>query len=243
MYRSRQLQILSAMIAMAMFTNAAVAQTSSLFGSRGPIGQSSGASSSVTATNRNSGSLLSGTVGGNAQSSIDTQAGTGGVSTEFGAGGLVGRGDSQGRFAGSQFAGQGGNQSTQNRFNASQFGGNQGRGNQFGGGNQFGRGNQFGSTARTATFRPQQRVAFTYRKPATAKVDNSLKVRFQNLTLRRPQFQGVSLNLGENGAVSLSGRVESDSTKRLLALLVRMEPGVRSVSNELTVSAVGSSTN
>ena len=75
------------------------------------------------------------------------------------------------------------------------------------------------------------------------KVGNSLKVRFQNLTLRRPQFQGVSLNLGENGAVSLSGRVESDSTKRLLALLVRMEPGVRSVSNELTVSAVGSSTN
>ena len=157
MYCSRQLQFLSAMIALATFTNAAVAQTSSLFGNRGPIGQSGGTSaSSVTATNQNSGSLLSGTVGGNAQSSVNTEAGTRGVSTEFGTGGLVGRSDTQGRFAGSQFSGQGANQSVQNRFSGAGFnnsnfrnqfgGGNQGRGNQFGRGNQS---NQFGGTSRT----------------------------------------------------------------------------------------------
>jgi osmotically-inducible protein OsmY len=46
----------------------------------------------------------------------------------------------------------------------------------------------------------------------------------------------VKFAVGNNGTVVLSGQVESDSARRLATNLLRMEPGVRSVKNNLVVA-------
>ncbi len=48
-------------------------------------------------------------------------------------------------------------------------------------------------------------------------------------------LSGVSVVAGEAGAVTLKGEVSSDSDRRKAERLIRLEPGVRSVVNELTV--------
>lgn len=105
-------------------------------------------------------------------------------------------------------------------------------------GRQFG-----GAMSARAMIRPSLRIGFyVIRRPATA-VNQSLDKRFEKLSSRlgqlaetRPAFTGVKFNVGDNGAVVLSGEVESDSARRLAANLIRMEPGIRKVTNALTVA-------
>ena len=203
------------------------AQTSSLFGTRGALNQTGSAS----ATTRASGSTVAGgTVGIGGQSALNLDAGTGGVSTDFGTG-FVGRSDNSGRFTGNQLAPQGGTSQTRN-FGASGFGG---RGsNRSGGFGGRGGASQFGSNSRIRVFRPRQRIAFAYTKRPTSVINNSLHVRFDRLTVSRELFQGVTFQLAE-GKVTLRGEVDTETARKLAASLVRMEPGVRSVSNELVV--------
>ena len=210
-------------------SSSAAAQTSGL--------QQNNAQSS----SRNTGSAASGQAGGASGTqeslsrleSLNQEAGQGGGGDTSA---FVGRGDNAGSLVGRQNAGSGQQgRATQNR-NFGSSGGNR-SGNQFR--NQFNQFNQFNrgsSSSQLGTFRPRLRVAFAVPKRPTSVVTSSLKMRYQKLSTRFSRFSGIDLQLDGNGQVTLSGQVASESSKRLAANLARLQPGVRSVKNGLTIA-------
>jgi hypothetical protein len=118
-----------------------------------------------------------------------------------------------------------------------------GRNNQRGGGgggfgqNGFGmNGNQgfnTGSSATPRVVRPQQRIAFEYTPRPQSQVQASVATQFTRL--QGVQFQGVAVSMDEAGEVTLTGNVPTEDARKLAAVLARIEPGVRSVSNNLVV--------
>ena len=223
-YLARRLSIPLAVMICSFICNPLWAQTQSLFGNRGPLGQSTGgsATSSPTATTRGAGGAAGAGIGGT--SALNTQAGTGAISTDFGSG-FVGRSENTGRLVGNQLVGQQQSQQTA-RFNAGRAG--SGR---FNAGNF----NQSNSSSRRRMIRPRQRIAFAYRKRGTAAIGKSLKVRFERVPRYRSAFKTVSFEMNAEGRVILKGEVSSEQTRKLAANMVRLEPGVRSIQNELTV--------
>ncbi len=161
---------------------------------------------------------------------LNTQLGA--LSATIGQGGFVGGSDTTGRFVGSANAGTQSIQSTSmgGRGQTGQFGGRTTSTNQQSNFNQ-----QYGSQSRR-TIRPQQKIAFNYPQRAVTVVQTRLSTHFQKLPTNRPQLQGVQIQMGANREVTLSGRVGSLDDKKLAAIMARMEPGVRTVKNELTVS-------
>ncbi|MSR59545.1 MAG: BON domain-containing protein [Planctomycetaceae bacterium] len=89
--------------------------------------------------------------------------------------------------------------------------------------------------------RPQLKVAFEFKRRSTEVTERVLTKRFDNLNLRfqrlsqRASFQGVQID-AENGIVTLRGEVDTDETRKLAINLVALEPGVKSVESELTVT-------
>jgi hypothetical protein len=83
--------------------------------------------------------------------------------------------------------------------------------------------------------RPRQRIAFTFPKLKTAAIQVTLKERIDKLSNQGFSVGGVKWTLDEEGLVILRGEVDSERTRKLTALMVRLEPGVRTVQNELTV--------
>jgi len=87
--------------------------------------------------------------------------------------------------------------------------------------------------------RPTLRVGFDY-KPATATQTVSspqFVSRFSGIAERRPQLANVNVASDEAGRVVLRGTVASKESKDLAAALLRLEPGVREVVNEVTVES------
>lgn len=152
----------------------------------------------------------------------------GSVGNQIGQGNFVGRSDNSGRFVGQAQAGQ------QQSMSRSNFGGLGGRGGQNGNNNQnFNQGNQAQNARKV---RPQLKLGFSVPPMATPAVSNTLAVR---LTAAQPSLgsvDNVNLKLDEAGVVTLTGRVESQEAKSLAAAILRLEPGVRKVVNELEVS-------
>ena len=218
----------------------ASAQTGSLFGNQGPISQigsnSGGTSlSSGTAFGRSTGTgglggtQLGGTQLGGAQGG-GTQAGT--------QGGFVGRNDNAGRFVGDQRLGQQSQQQGGGGRGSSNFGNRTGggTGRAFGGGT-FGGGNQ----QSRRIIRTRQVVAFSFPQRQYAAINSSLNVQFRRLALGHSRMQGVLVAVDEQGVATLSGQVDSLQTSKLAATIARLEPGIRSVQNELTVKETSSS--
>tara|TARA_R110002072_G_scaffold303123_1_gene494685 strand:+ start:106438 stop:107139 length:702 start_codon:yes stop_codon:yes gene_type:complete len=153
-------------------------------------------------------------------------------------------GNNDGRFTTSRLANQptaGGNTNTaqQNAINNVR---NLQRLNQ-----QFGRTNQNrnrGNTQGTRTIRPSLRLGFTP-KPRPAedlrksldKQLNALSSRLPKITDGRSEFASVKFDLARSGAVVISGSVPDDDAARLLGNILRMEPGVYSVQNDLTIAS------
>jgi hypothetical protein len=146
------------------------------------------------------------------------QIGPGGI-TQQQTGGFTGRDDTSGQFVGSQNAGQ---QRVQNFGNF----GNLGQG--------FNGGQPTNKTPKRS-IRPVHRVAFKYTSRQTTAVRTSININLGRIRTRRPEFSGVQFELAEGGSVILSGNVADSGTKKLAAMLVRMEPGVRKIENKLTV--------
>jgi hypothetical protein len=152
------------------------------------------------------------------------------------AGGQAGQGQRQGGMggqAGNPFAGlqglggQGGNGGR----------GQNGRGNN---NNNQGGGNNFGGLGGGANsnriIRPQHRVAFTYTPVATDAIVTRLQTQFQESNvLGEAPLSGVTVHLDAEGRAILRGTVDSAETRDVADALIRLEPGVRSVVNELTV--------
>ncbi len=86
----------------------------------------------------------------------------------------------------------------------------------------------------TSQIRPRQKVAFDYNVKAPATVAANATVRLDRITLKNPSLKGIVVAVEDNQIV-LRGRVKTEEQARLAENLVRLEPGVRSVRNELEI--------
>ena len=138
-----------------LWTDEVCAQSTSLFGNRGPLAQS-GTGSGIGANGQ---SALTGSGLGQSAAGRTTQPGA--LSANAGQG-FIGRGSSAGRFVGNRLAGQ---QNSQ-QANTAQFGrlgGRRSQGNPFGKTSNSNRlGNRTGRARRV--IRPRQRIAFSFPK-------------------------------------------------------------------------------
>lgn len=80
--------------------------------------------------------------------------------------------------------------------------------------------------------RPQLKIAFTSPRVNLAKTQVDLDDRLGRLA----KIQGVGTTISDQGVVTLTGNVGSEDSKKLAEALARLEPGVRSVKNELVVT-------
>ena len=84
--------------------------------------------------------------------------------------------------------------------------------------------------------RPQFKVAFDEMpRPTTAEVRSTLQPRFDSLS-QTPSLRGVAYELDTEGVVVLRGTVDTPSQRRLAENVVKLEPGVKKVRNELMLN-------
>jgi osmotically-inducible protein OsmY len=85
------------------------------------------------------------------------------------------------------------------------------------------------------SIRPQLRVAFDSPRPKADVTTKNLSVRLDNFS-KRSGLNGVDVVV-DAGKVTLRGQVDTEESRRLAGMLVGLEPGVRSVQNDLTVTS------
>ena len=133
------------------------------------------------------------------------------------------------------------NRRTTSQFSQSPFGNNArgGRGAQ-----NLSRLFQQGGATQTRRIRPSLRLGFVPPVRPAAAITRSVTRRFQKMSRSfsrlsdtRPQFSRVAISAQAGGLVTLRGEVPTEATKTLAENVLRMEPGVRAVRNELTVVA------
>lgn len=220
-------------------------------------GGSSGGSSSLFSQGSSSGGQANSMSGGG-------RGGAGGAATSIGGGAGAGGGGSRGGAGiGGDLSNLTGNMSTISAQDSGFIGRNgdlasfigaveQGRGNAGGGGSgqrSFGGGgargldagmlNQLngqnaGTTGPQATIRPRLQANFTHPAPNLEVVVTQTRARFEALAVRYPHLAGIQMTQLDGGKVVLSGEVASADAAKLAASMVRLEPGVRSVQNDLT---------
>src|SRR5690606_34402977 len=245
--------ILCTVVTVAAFPLSAAAQ--SRFGNTGPNGQGgfgstptlggpsqarSGGGQTSTSAFSGTGSNLGTTGQGGNQSATEasgqgSRGGGGAMSGQtprgaetIGTGPSVERSDTSGRLVGSSMAGQ---QATFGLNQALQ--GLRGFGNNFGTGNNRSGGQQNNERLQ---LRPTLRVGFEAPSVPPTVATERVTVLMTNIAERRPQLTGVTVLGDDSGRVVLRGSVANDDARRLAAALVRLEPGVRQVVNEITVA-------
>jgi len=119
------------------------------------------------------------------------------------------------------------------------------------GGSQFGRSqqqsSQRGQTGRASsskTIRPSLRLGFTPVLRPASDVSRAVGRSFRRMATRsariaetNPALRNVTLVAGTSGLLTLRGSVPTASARRLAENILRMEPGVRTIRNELSVAA------
>lgn len=83
--------------------------------------------------------------------------------------------------------------------------------------------------------RPQYRVSFDELPRPTTEIRSTLQPRFDSLS-QTPTLRGVAYELDAEGVVVLRGTVDTPSQRRLAENVVKLEPGVKKVRNELTLN-------
>lgn len=223
--------------------SSATATTGSGFSSSGGLGSSLGSSSSFGSS---FGSASSSPFGGSSGSTLSGGMGNGRRSTFVGASDAAGRfvGDSQ---AGAQVGGLGSRSGPMGQMGQFSRGMTSRTG---GGGSNFGQqgfnmsGNEQATPGAAKFLRPMQRVAFPYKAVNHSVTEKRLNVRFKNLA-SRPALQGAkdfTVDLQGDTAI-VRGKVNSEETRRLVGMLVAMEPGVSKVENELVIAVETKSAN
>ena len=185
-------------------------------GSTGSAGAANSTSAATGASGSSGGS--SGSVNGGVPFSTGKQpefnAGDGSIGDQIGQNIFAGQGNNA--FVGRGNAGQNPGTSLTPQFG--QFDN---------GGTQRNNGNTGNSTVKRA--RPQQRIAFTYPKANLARTRVEINHRFKRLAT----VSGVDTTISDEGVATLTGTVLDDDSRKLAEALTRLEPGVRSVVNEL----------
>jgi hypothetical protein len=209
-------------------------------GSSGGMFGSSGTSVTGTGTGGTGFGMSSGQTGmGTGQTGMGRgQTGMGGTNTGMGttqgATGFLGANNNPNNFLGRNTQGQQGgnnNQFGQGGRGGGQRGMDQSLQNLLNGGGQYGQSN---ANSRTPTVRPRQKIAFDHPTFTMPVVVQGIGTRFAKMSTRYPHLKTVELTPGDNGVVVLRGTVDSLNTAKVTESLVRLEPGVKSVQNELT---------
>lgn len=98
------------------------------------------------------------------------------------------------------------------------------------------RGNNFSQNTKpertTSSVRPLQRVAFEYNAKSPQTLATKAGTRIEKIGLKNPALQGVQVTVDGDKLV-LTGKVKNAEQSRLAANLLRLEPGVRSIRNDL----------
>jgi osmotically-inducible protein OsmY len=66
-------------------------------------------------------------------------------------------------------------------------------------------------------------------------MQSALTTQLATLASQREDIDQVNVLLNKQGQATVEGRVASEATRKLVEMLVRLEPGVRSVKNQLAV--------
>lgn len=233
------------------------AQSSSMFGGRGPT--SSGASGIRGSSGSSAYGLSSGSqamsgfsasqAGFGSSASISpfgaqqfgvSQMGAAGLARTTGANGLQPTGSANG---------QGGLYGQSSRFGVSSTGGRLGQ-TRFGqsgllgqnrnrnGLNQNqGQGQNQQDDMQNTNVRIRPQVSFPYDSRVSESVNVALASQFRRIGQSNPDFGDIQFTMDDRSEVTLTGTVPREHAGRLAAALIRLEPGVRSVRNELTVAA------
>ncbi|MCG6154826.1 BON domain-containing protein [Rubinisphaera margarita] len=224
MIKPRPLLFLSCIVAaLCLATGEASAQTF-----QGGGGQSAGATSRQATGGQTAGPQTGATAGnrggqtgqGAAAEGLMLEAGTSASIDRAFPEGFVGRTDNPDRFIGNNQAGPAVlNQQppTYDQRNGSQV--------------------QGGQPSRTSTVRPRIRLGFDVSPTGTLSARNSLTP-VQPLTSRLSResgFSGVRIERNPSGVLTLTGVVSSERERKLAEAFVRLEPGVRSINNEILV--------
>jgi hypothetical protein len=231
----------------------ASAQSQSRFGNRGPATQiGSNAAGTPVGGNFGTGRVTSAPAGGiGGTMGVTGPPVSGGLganllggTTAAGAGTqgtFVGRDDTAGRFVGDQRVGQQTGGARRTAVGGARQLGNRGGGGATGqlfGDDDSARGPGAQRTQRIV--RPRQEIAFSYPQRSTTTISASLNGRIERIALRQPALRNVDVLVNEQGIATLRGRVDSEEIKKLAAIMARIEPGVRSIENELTVGPASS---
>ncbi len=196
-------------------------RTTSQFGTQGTAGQ---IGSNLTGSIVGQGTTFGSTVGGTGSQLF------GGTQLGSSTTGFVGQSDNTGRFVGDQRIGQqSGAVSGQRQFGNA----GPGRTNQSRSGNQAGIRGQ-GQAARRV-IRPRQMIAFAYPGRDISVLSGEVTGRFVRMERSDISLQGVAIEITPQGTAVLTGVVADEGSKKLAELMVRLEPGVRSVVNKLTL--------
>ena len=176
----------------------------------------------VTGGGLSSGGLTGGSSGQSMQTDVGPQLNElGDVSQQIGQNAFVGQGNT-GQFIGSRQAGTQQGQNTMPRFT------------QAGGGGQGFQQQQPTTNARR--IRPRYRVAFDYDTLTTDTIAERSRQQVQTFETTFDLPDSITVELADGGTVILRGQAESAEMSRLIANVMRLEPGVRDVKNELVVS-------
>lgn len=195
-------------------------QAQSLFGNSG--NNSGTAAGGLTSGSRGvQGQSTSGIDTSRALGTTNLNAADGSLSATVGQGGFVG-GQNSGAFVGNRFAGQTAAQGTQPQFGNLQ--------------------NSNRAQTRTSqnrsdrkAVRPRYQIAFNAPVIPQQELESVLTTTAINLPPLNSANQTVQISVDAAGVVVLRGTVETERERKLLESYVRMEPGVRGVSNLLDV--------
>ena len=239
---STRYSILVAWGCLALGSSEAFAQTRTTSSGGGSSGATQVQATQAQKFNSNAASSNSGTAGAGAAAATTTQgsgaggrtntqsrmnsgnepqfnAGDGTVGSRIGQNTFVGQGDTT--FAGMRDAGQMANQNFAQQFNAindpstSQRRANSG-------------------TTNVKRARPQQRISFEYPKANLVRTQVEMSQRFKRLKT----VSGADTSISDEGVAVLTGTVVNDDARKLAEALARLEPGLRSVNNQLQVVPV-----
>ena len=229
----RWLIVAAASFAAAFVPSGAFAQSNTLFGGSGAlsggVGLGAGSvgggmgtafgSNALPSNSMPSTSMPSSTLPSNTLPGMSGMPGTTGTTTQRT--GLVGQ--SNNRFIGQTPTTQP-TTTTQN-----QRGQNRNTANRGGQGQNQGQANN----QQQRTVRPQLIVAFSAPRPSTEVLSDRIASRLTKIG-KQKGYEGVTVEV-DGRTATLRGEVDSAEAKRMASMLVKLEPGIRSVQNEITV--------
>lgn len=237
-----RLRIIAAVIAACAASSSASAQSTSLFGNSGPRANSSTAGSTSSGRQSSGGGMQSASGAAGARSGGGGAAAGSGSSDAFQGPQLgetgdlsaqsVGRtggfvGGASGGMVGDRLAGTTGATATQ-RPNFGALGS--------GGGSDFNSQNrpQQGASS-TRNFRPRYRVGFEY-TPSASDVSVRTAATIGRLTSRNPALSGLEIVVDDAGMAEVRGTAPTAAARKLIENVVRLEPGVRQVTNLVVIA-------